>query len=148
MSVKCDKSGFKKLYKKLQEIEILGVEAGYYSEDIHPTAEIPMSNLAGIHEYGWGVPERKFMTNAHYINMSSDLSRKVGSWIYSGNQQYSEILSDIGKTLEINIAIAIEDGTYAELSKKTIELKGDDTPLIETSYMKDNAKSKVVKKGE
>lgn len=147
ISVKFDNKGFEELYKQLDEMEEYEVEAGYYGDDIHSKAEMPMSNLAWIHENGTDeIPERPFMSQAtHAMQGGSVVRDELYNIIFKGASVKKELVG-IGKKMENQITLAIEYGSFLPNAKLTVALKGRDEPLIETSEMKDNPKSKVIRK--
>lgn len=142
---------FANLFKRLENMEEVSVEAGFNS-DQHPTAGMTFAQLAAIHEYGYEeehIPQRDFMTQAlmdmsasgnPYENIAVDL-------IYGKGVRADHTFNKIGKLMGEQIRESIIRGNFVELSKKTKALKTQnaDKILIETEAMIDSIMSQVVR---
>lgn len=155
MSIKTslDMKGWDELYKQLQGLDEYEAEAGYYGSDIHDDSNLPMSNLALIHNEGaqlsngTHIPARPFMDQSFYALCDMDFGSYAIKNILFYNKKPKAELEYVGMVMAKKITNSIAYGDFVPNSPYTISIKGADDPLINTGEMKDNPKHKVVKKG-
>lgn len=154
--VTSEDKALKAMIRKLKSVEDYYVEAGYYGEDKHPEHSESMAYLALANEEGvqgdplslGDIPPRPFLFNSFSINQGyqKQLTESfMVDYILGEGKRINQALKPFGEKYAMSITIAIEAGSYIPNADYTIEQKGFDSPLMETGYMKDNPRYKIVK---
>lgn len=154
ISVKFDKKGFEQLYKQLDEMERWEAEAGYYGDEKHPVTDLPMSNLAWIQENGATlnngseIPSRPFLKQSVDAMSGSGFGQMELTNIIFKDKSPKKELQGMAKKMEDQISITIVYGDFVANRPSTLVSKSGSDPLIDSTYMLDNPRSKVVRKEE
>lgn len=140
--------------RRLQALEESEAQYGYFAGDKHPNNNMDMSDLVYKLNAGEGnIPPRPFMLETHKAMQrwfeTSNLW-KVDVWRYLCNGGgVNAVLKKVGEYGKEAIPKIIETGDWEENVKWWSEVKfkkyGESFPLIETGYMLNAAKVKVVK---
>ncbi len=124
------------------------VEVGYYNDE--DVDGIGLAELAAIHEFGQGNPERPFMRRS-FDNGVKDIfqmeQKLIGSMI-DGNIDKETVLEVIGDFHKNQIQSGVVERTLGleANAQVTIDRKGSDTPLIDSSRLINSTQSNIVKK--
>lgn len=122
------------------------VEVGYYNDVVEDG--IGMAELAAVHEFTIG--PRPFMRRS-FDNGVKDIFQMekelIGSMI-DGNIDKKTVLEVIGDFHKNQIQSGVVEKTLGlkKLDQTTIDRKGSDTPLIDTSRLINSTQSNIVKK--
>jgi len=136
--------GWEDIFDSIIEDNDKEVEVGYYQEDQEDG--IGMAELASTHEFN----DRPFMRRSFdngvkdIFKMQKDL---IGSMIDGAidKRQVMEITGDFHKN-QIQNGVVQRTLGLKENAQITIDRKGSDTPLIDTSRMINSTQSNIVKK--
>lgn len=127
------------------------VTVGVFGEEGEKQAEgepITMVELAAVHEFGLGVPERSFIrsyfdANADRVSTAllkickAQLELAVREGRPSTNSELRRVLSKLGLFMVGEIQARIGNGEITpELAEKTIQRKGSSTPLVDTGQLR------------
>lgn len=151
-SLKKNKCYLKNLRKRLKELKGKSFSVGYFPQNgIHEPSGLTYSNLFAIHSFGSkaaGIPARPV------LNLNFGLWNPIKNNTYLKNQ-LKKYLSNIKSTnAPIKFSILLDNiaGSYVHTTKAsfgdnvklvsntpyTVNLKGNDTPLVETGKLRDN----------
>jgi len=96
-----------------------------------------VADIASIHEFGLGVPERSFVRG--WVDSNEDtanrLLREVGEAIVRGRYNVDTGLDRAGLVMAASMQQRIRGHIPPELSPATIARKGSSTPLIDTGQL-------------
>lgn len=132
---------------KLIQMDGTVVSYGYYSEDTHKPSGQPMGTIAYWLEEGTKhIPSRPFMYQSfsEHQMQSRGFKKAVKDYLYN-NKGWELSFSAVGKEGKRLVKEIIEQGDFQPNSPVTVAIKGSDSPLIDTGYLKNNAKYKVEK---
>lgn len=142
-----DYKEWNKLLKRLETLTDWEVEYGYYDDQMHPEHGLSLAEIARINEYGSTadrIPPRPFMRQTSELH-EGDVNKFAGvvrdSLYY--NKPVKTVLKEVGEQGTRYISFIVEVGAFAPNSPVTAN---PTEPLIQTGYLHNNAKSKVVKK--
>jgi len=150
------KSNFKGLTafkKKLKTLDGSKVTVGYFSEQKHPDIDMNLAELAYIHENGTPqIPQRDFMTQSwdNWVRgyAKGSLAKVANDYLFYG-KKLRPILKEQGLAVKWMIDWTVEvAGDFTPNSPKTIAEKVGNSPLIDSGYLKANAKVKVTFNGK
>ncbi len=140
--------GFEDIIQSIIEDNDKEIEVGYYNDEVEDG--IGLAELAAVHEFGLGNPERPFMRRS-FDNGVKDIfameKKLIGSMI-DGNidkEQVMEILGDFHKN-QIQSGVIERTLGLVENAQVTVDRKGSDTPLIDSSRLINSTQSNIVKK--
>lgn len=154
--LKVDKSGWNKLKKELLkgsnlEVQVGIVEPTYYGSD--------NDNLSLAQVWQWqeeGLPSQNIPTRPA-IRVGFMTPIKKGSYdklfvesmqrIASGNSTFKQEYTKIGTQAKVDLKKAVADWDSPRNAPLTVELKGFDNPLIDSSLLYDSIDSKVANRG-
>ena len=140
--------GFEDIIQSIIEDNDKEVEVGYYNDEQEDG--IGLGELATIHEFGLGNPERPFMRRS-FDNGVKDIfimeQKLIGSMI-DGNIDKETVMEVIGDFHKNQIQSGVVEQTLGleANSQVTIDRKGSATPLIDTSRLINSTRSSIVKK--
>jgi hypothetical protein len=91
------------------------------------------------------IPPRPFMQLAYqkFLKKKKTIIPRLGEDLLKGKLKPDQVLAQIGMALEACIVDAIRDGGWAKNADSTIEQKGFDKPLIDTSQAWQGVTSEV-----
>jgi len=136
--------GWEDIFDSIIEDNDKEVEVGYYQEDQEDG--IGMAELAATHEF----EDRPFMRRS-FDNGVKDIFKiqgeLIGKMIDGGidKNQVMEVTGDFHKN-QIQNGVVQRTLGLKENAQITIDRKGSDTPLIDSSRMINATRSKIVKK--
>lgn len=134
---------------KHNKIEDWEVEYGYYENQNHPDSDRNLADIATINEFGStinNIPSRPFMFQTFTLHQFDKQHMNVYTDMIFNKKPFRSALKEIGGRGVELVEQVIEMGNFVENSALTKELKGSGFPLIDTGYLKANAKSKVVRR--
>lgn len=111
------------------------IDVGVWSQVPHPSAGIPIAELASTHELGLGVPQRSFVrawvdTNQRFVQL---LMRRYWIDVAAGRMTSAQAFDTIGEKIEKAMQQYILDGKVVPpLAASTVANKGHSTPLVDT----------------
>jgi len=140
--------GWEDIFQSIIEDNDKEVEVGYYNDEVEDG--IGLAELATVHEFGLGNPKRPFMRRS-FDNGVKDIFRMekelIGSMI-DGNidkEMVHIVIGDFHKNQIQSGVVEKKLGLEAN-AQATIDRKGSDTPLIDTSRLINSTQSNIVKK--
>jgi len=152
MSVKItDKDhGFKALSARVKSLaKGHSLSVGIHAKDGQKTYPVgsPLSvlQIAVIHEFGLGVPERSFIrayfteNEPRLLKMVSAVAKEVAKGTYSEKVG----LERLGQQIVAEIQVRISQRIPPPLAQSTIDRKGSDVPLIDTGQLRSSITYKV-----
>jgi hypothetical protein len=105
----------------------------------HKPSSLTMVELAEIHEFGLGVPQRSFI-GAWFDNaeseMRSEMTQVLDDLMHEKIASASVGLEQLGNLYVAKIQKEIADGIDPALSPITIAIKGSSVPLIDTGQLR------------
>ena len=134
------------LEKKLAEIakNMSGsVEVGFLEGATYPDGT-PVAAVAYFNEFGSSGPPRPFFRNM-IAKESPSWGKKVAALTKSTGGDGPRVLALMGADIEGALKQSINDFTTPPLAQSTIDRKGFDKPLIDTTHMINSTGSRVVK---
>ena len=95
------------------------------------------SQLAAIHEFGLGVPERPFLRSWFDGNKKAIRQKlqEVAHEVVGGKMDVYQAMEEYGQWAEQELGAYLEAGIPYPLSDYTIAKKGSSTPLIDTTNL-------------
>lgn len=161
--LKVDKSGWEKLKKELLKADTHEVQLGWFPENVYgpDNSNLPMAYVARLNEEGHVngfdslvpgaiTPPRPFMrvglSSALRAGANKDDFKDMVEAVLTGKS----VLAAMQKTttnFERTLRKVMLDWDTPRNAPLTIELKGFDDPLVETSELIANVTAKVEKKG-
>lgn len=126
------------LLKKLESLDMWEAEAGFDDRD-HPESGTPLWVVARTNEFGEGVMERPFMSNAFAYTMANkkSLVKALQTVIY-GKATAKGMYMDIAEDMAQTIRDIIDEGNFV--------VTNNPTPLIDSGFLRSNVLAGVVKK--
>lgn len=149
MSVKVTDRGYSKLIRVVQAQAGYAVTVGVQGSKAEADhGGLTVGELAAIHEFGLGVPERSFLRawfDQNSVQVQNDL-RAATRQILLGRLTPERAAEVLGLRLAGQIQTFIADGhVKPALSQQTIRRKGSSVPLIDTGQLR-SAISYIVQK--
>lgn len=161
--LKVDKSGWDKIKKNLRQVEIYNVNVGWFEENVYgpDNSNLPMAYVARLNEEGHVngfdslvpgaiTPARPFMRvglmGALKAGANKDDFKDMVQAVLTGKS----VLVAMQKTtnnFERTLRKVMLDWDTPRNAPLTIEMKGFDNPLVESSELIANVTAKVQKKG-
>lgn len=144
---KVDLTGLKRLERRLKDLCIKEVEAGFY-DDPHYSG-LTTAQLMTIHEFGYGnLPQRNVMLSsmlAFKYDASKYIKQAYRSVVFKG-QSAETALKLIGKKMEQGIKFTIDTSSFSNpiVSPQWAAEKGFDSAMEHYSDLKNSAKYQVV----
>jgi hypothetical protein len=130
-------SALNELSKKVTKASTLSV--GFLEGASYPSGE-PVAMIAAIQEFG--APSRNIPPRPFFRNMIADHSPEwpdaVATVLKANDYNAEQTLMQVGEGIKGELQDSISSGNFAPLSPKTVERKGFDTPLIDTSHMRNS----------
>lgn len=121
------------------------------SAGMHKTASIggkvlSMAELATVHEYGLGVPQRSFIrsTVTEQEQAIRATLRKVGDRVLMGKMTAEQGLRVLGEDIKSKIQRKITTGPFVPNAPSTIARKGSSRPLIDTGSLRASISYEIV----
>lgn len=137
------KSHLRRMNKKLSEAK--SVSVGFFSEDIHPDAHVPVAQVMYWNEYG--VPELNIPARPAF---RATVALYHGTWnpafqagLKAANYSADAALSGLGALITKELKGMIRGWREPPNAASTVARKGFNNPLIETRYMVNHVKYKV-----
>lgn len=130
--------GMEDLLRKIDGMQKGEVFVGITEESgQHGKAHIPVLQLANIHEFGLGVPERSFIRGwqASYEPVSRQKLAATWQKVIARQISTSQALTSLGKEFLFDARNYFVTHAFTPLSQVTINKKGHDKALIETGQM-------------
>jgi hypothetical protein len=112
---------------------------------------LPVAYIAAIQDQGLGVPMRAFMSGAGGLAgaiRSTPYKKEFQlsmQRIVEGKTTFAQEYSKLGKLLVADTKEIIDDWSSPPNAALTVELKGFNDPLIETSTMRDSVEYRIEK---
>lgn len=123
----------KKLARNVANAKQLGV--GFLEGSTYPLTSTPTAMVAAIQEWGsQHIPSRPFFRNM-ISNNSYRWGPNVATALRINNYDATQALTLMGMEIKEELQDSIRSGNFAPLAQSTIDRKGFDTPLIDTSHM-------------
>lgn len=156
--LKVDKSGWEKLKKNLKEAEVLNVDLGWWEENRYgpendnlQMAQVAQWNNEGHrNDNGTITPPRPFMTvglpTAFKAGANKDDFKDMITAVLSGKSVMAAMQKST-TNFERTLRKVMLDWDTPPNAPLTIELKGFDDPLVNSSELIANVTAKVQKKG-
>jgi hypothetical protein len=156
--LKVDKSGWNKLKKSFQQAEIYNVNLGWFEENKYDStndnlqmATVAQWNNEGhINDNGSLTPPRPFMSvglpGAFKAGANKDDFKDMVEAVLTGKSVLAAMQKS-SNNFERTLRKVMLDWDTPRNAPLTIELKGFDDPLVETSELIANVTAKVEKKG-
>ena len=156
--LKVDKSGWNKLKKSFQQAEIYSVNLGWFEENKYDStndnlqmATVAQWNNEGhINDNGSLTPPRPFMSvglpGAFKAGANKDDFKDMVEAVLTGKSVLAAMQKS-SNNFERTLRKVMLDWDTPRNAPLTIELKGFDDPLVETSELIANVTAKVEKKG-
>lgn len=122
------------LAKKLNRKETLRV--GFLEGATYPDGT-PVAMIAAIQNYGApkvGIPPRPFFSNM-IADKSPAWPEAISNLLVKNNYDVEKTLTMTGEAIKGQLQDSIVNGAYAPLAQSTIDRKGFDKPLVDTSHM-------------
>jgi hypothetical protein len=129
----------------LEELSDVQISVGIHGEDageMHQ-GEITIGEIAAIHEFGIGVPQRSFLRSWSMANgeknrrISSAVLQNVLTGMAKNGSADTAQIGQIGAVFVGDIQMRISAGEIIPpLSEETIAAKGSSTPLIDTGQLR------------
>ena len=151
---KWDDSFWHKIEKDSKELDGKIIEYGFPDVVMHPEAKAPVAAVAEWNENGvrsstggWRIPPRQFMFLAA-IYAEGDMDRfneQIYLTLGLGKTKLNSSLDYVAKELADLVVKSIMEGEFKALKPSTIAKKKSDVILIETGFMLDAIKGKVIK---
>lgn len=149
MSVKDTDKGFKKLVKSAKDTGKRIVTVGVHA-DAGQSADgkASIQEIATIHEFGLGVPQRSFIGAWADENEAKNQARikKLALAVKNGKITEEQALDQFGLLAVGEIQQRIADGIPPENAPSTVARKGSSTPLIDTGSLRSSIRHKVESK--
>lgn len=134
----------KRLTEHLKELQKQKIEVGYFDGEEHPTAGMPFATLMAIHEHGQSdknIPSRPIFQiaheelrpkrNSHTRALVKDVVVQVG--------RLPQSLGSVGEHYKDGIKSIFGDTSKLASNTPAVQAaKGGDTPMIETTALRDN----------
>jgi hypothetical protein len=138
--VKVQDNGFTKRMRAMASLDgKVKAKAGVFGAKGAEDHDSQFSNaqMAAIHEFGLGVPERPFLRTWVDENKPEILAqlRAVAREVVEGKKTIYEGMEDFGQWAEQQLGAYLEAGIPFPLAESTIRRKGHDTPLIDTQTL-------------
>jgi len=143
-------TGGDKLLKLLEHMDkgmssAASVDVGWTENNIHPETGVPTAEVAYANEMGTDkIPARPFIRPAELKNQkvwSDSLGKYTKAALYNAELALEFVGEDVKKDLQASML----EVTDPPLSPITIERKGHDKPLIDTTHMIDSIEVEVKK---
>ena len=130
------------------------IEYGFPEMIMHPEAKVPVAAVAEWNENGvrsstggWRIPPRSFLFLAA-VYAEGDMDRfneQIYLTLGLGKTKLNSSLDYVAKELADLVVKSIMEGEFKALKPSTIAKKKSDVLLIETGFMLDAIKGKVIK---
>lgn len=124
------------------------VRAGFLEGATYPDGT-PVATVAAVQNFGspaQGIPPRPFFTNA-IRQYSPEWGAKLGKVLAANDWDTERSLELLGEIMVGDIKQSIVDTNEPPLAEKTIERKGFEKPLIDTSHMINSVSAEVTTDG-
>lgn len=140
--------GYAALMKKLGRVQPKLI-VGVFGENAQAVADgenvITIGELAEIHEFGLGVPERSWLRG--YVDENNDritqMIAAVGAQVTAGNLTPEAALNLVGLKIVGEIKERISGGIQPANAESTIQQKGSSVPLIDTGQFRGSISHQV-----
>lgn len=145
-----DMSEWNKIVKKMTTLDGYVVETGYHADQIHPEHDLSLSYIAYVNNFGdedQNIPARPFMDFAaqwHDQELEKKAPQLVQMYFYQ-DKKLMPMLREVGNRGKALIEIVIDWNQFTPNAPKTLAVKEGSTPLVDSGYMKKNAKIKIYK---
>ena len=140
--------GYKALVKRVYGMGKPTVSVGILEAEGAQEAagsNITIAELAAIHEFGLGVPERSFLRA--WFDQNEDRARsfvtELLKAVVKGKYSKEQALELLGTKLQAEIQARISAGIDPANAPSTIARKGSATPLIDTGQLRSSMSYKV-----
>ena len=102
------------------------------------TSDLTVAQIAEIHEFGLGVPQRSWLRDTIEENLPriEQAIAQESLNIQTGRATYEQALGRIGAFVQGLIQVRIAGGIPPGLADSTIARKGSSTPLIDTGQLR------------
>ena len=149
-AVSDDARGWSKLAKELASLDSASVLVGIQGpagDAAHGKSGLTVAEVASIHEFGRGVPERSFLRATIDINQRrlDSLLLRLAAGVMAGKLTAGHALELMGETAVGMVIERIDDHIPPPNAPSTIARKGSSTPLIDSAQLKGSITYKVVR---
>lgn len=156
--LKVDKSGWEKLKKSFQQAEVYNVNLGWFedqrydstNDNLQMATVAQWNNEGHINDNGSLTPPRPFMSvglpGAFKAGANKDDFKDMVDAVLTGKSVLAAMQKS-SNNFERTLRKVMLDWDTPRNAPLTIELKGFDDPLVETSELIANVTAKVEKKG-
>jgi hypothetical protein len=125
------------------------VEIGFFPEQNHPEAGVPLAQVAAWQEFGtpeapYPAPARPFMRYTA-ANDSRGWAEEFAAGFKAVGHKAKPALKGMGKLIKMQMQNNIRAWSDPPNAESTIRTKGRNNPLIDTRYMHNRVKYKVGK---
>lgn len=147
--IRIDDTVYQRLLEQWKNLGSSTVKVGLFGKG--PTPEENVAARGAVHEFGsrdGRIPERSFERTAfdgQLIQNEIFIQNLIGD-MTDGKISEETVLKKIGVMHEGQIKKQITNGTYTDLSERTIKKKKSSKPLIDTGIMRNSVKFKISKR--
>lgn len=154
INCKWDDKFWRKIEQDSRDLDGTTIEYGFPEEIMHPEAKVPVAAVAEWNNNGvrgkdgsFRIPPRDFMFLADIYSQGDmhKFNEQVFLTLGLGKGKVDKSLDYISKELADLCRQAITEGDFKVLAPSTVAQKGHDTILIETGFMLDSIKGKVIR---
>ena len=117
------------------DVGIMGSEA---LERSKRAPALSVVDVAGLHEFGIGVPRRAFVSEWFDVGAEANRARiKRGARaVIKGKLTFGQLLGQLGAYFQGSMRSRISRRQYHENAPATIDRKGSSTPLVDTGQLR------------
>lgn len=133
--------GWKELEQRLNALSstahvLVGVQ-GASGDAQHRDSEMTVAELASIHEFGLGVPERSFLRSTMDENEGQllRLASQLGQGVIDGKFSQQQALGLLGTKAQGLVVEKIREHIDPPNAPSTVKQKGSSTPLIDSAQL-------------
>lgn len=116
------------------------LKVGVFGEEASKEHEgVSNGELATIHEFGLGVPERSFIrswVDENQDKAASFLRQQIEVQLKNGSEDFRQAIERLGLFCVAGIQARMSEGIPPPLAASTIKAKGSSTPLINTGQLR------------
>jgi hypothetical protein len=133
------------LVKALRSVKGAELRVGILDKGDDDHAGLTVAELAAIHEFGLGVPERSFIRGWYDENIDQirELIKKQLARVARGEVSEVNAWKQLGALFVAQIQKRIVERIPPPLAESTIKAKGSDVPLVDTGQLKSSITFKV-----
>lgn len=117
------------------DVGIMGAEA---LERAKRTPTLSVVDIAGMHEFGLGVPRRAFVSGWFDVTREKNRAtiKRGAQAVMRGKLALEQLLGQLGSHFKGGMQARISARAYKENATSTVERKGSSTPLVDTGQLR------------